>query len=88
MRPGEIFRRDGEACAVPCAEVLLSDRAAEIILDSGLMPLLSLPDRDVVRVGRFQSIADPSAPWRGDGILESDRDRRPVWLMDMGSRIR
>ena len=75
MRPGEIneveglpihiSRRGGEARVVPCAEVVLSDRAAEIILDGGLMPVLSLRDQDVVRLGRFQSIADPLAPLAG-----------------------
>ena len=75
MRPGEINEVGGlpihvsggaaRPRAVPCAEVLLSDRAAEIILDGGLMPLLSLRDQDVVRLGRFQSIADPSAPLAG-----------------------
>jgi type VI secretion system protein ImpC len=75
MRPGEIneveglpihiVRRGGEASVVPCAEVVLSDRAAEIILDGGLMPLLSLRDQDVVRLARFQSIADPLAPPAG-----------------------
>ena len=50
---------------MPCAEVVLSDRAAEIILDGGLMPLLSLRDQDVVRLARFQSIADPLAPLAG-----------------------
>jgi type VI secretion system protein ImpC len=75
MRPGEIneveglplhiSRRDGEAHALPCAEVLLSERAAETILACGLMPVLSLRDQDVVRLVRFQSIADPSAPLAG-----------------------
>ena len=50
---------------MPCAEVVLSDRAAEIILDGGLMPVLSLRDQDVVRLARFQSIADPLAPLAG-----------------------
>ncbi len=75
VRPGEIIEvgglpihissKDGVACVVPCAEVLLSERAAEIILDGGLMPMLSLRDQDVVRLGRFQSISHPLAPLAG-----------------------
>ena len=63
--PIHIDRRGGEASVVPCAEVYLSDLAAEMILDGGLMPLLSLREQDVVRLVRFRSIADPSAPLAG-----------------------
>ncbi len=75
LRPGEInevgglplhvIRGADEATALPCAEVLLSDRAAEIILDNGLMPVLTLRDQDVVHIGRFQSIAKPFTPLAG-----------------------
>lgn len=41
----------------PCAEVLLSVRAATEIIDRGLMPLLSMKDTDVARLGLFQSLA-------------------------------
>jgi type VI secretion system protein ImpC len=63
--PLHVYRRDGEPRVTPCAEVLLSDHAAEIILDGGLMPLLSLRDRDVIRLGRFQSIAELPTPLAG-----------------------
>jgi type VI secretion system protein ImpC len=66
--PLHTHHRDGRARNQPCAEALLSDRAAEILLDAGLMPLLSMKDRDVARLLRFQSIADPptqlAGPWR------------------------
>jgi type VI secretion system protein ImpC len=54
-----IYETEGESHIKPCAETLLTMRAAEIILEKGLMPLLSLRGRDTVRLGRFQSIADP-----------------------------
>ena len=57
--PIYVFKEDGERRVKPCAEVLLTLSAAEIILDRGLMPLLSFRDRDVVRLARFQSIRDP-----------------------------
>jgi hypothetical protein len=49
----------------PCAEVYLSDAAAETVLAQGIMLFLS--HRNAVRLARFQSIADrPQAlagPW-------------------------
>ena len=57
--PLHVFRSQGESRTKPCAEVLLTERAAEIILDRGLVPLLSFRDQDTVRVARFQSLADP-----------------------------
>ena len=69
MRPGttsEIDRlplhvsgRAGESVSTPCSEALLTEDAVEGILDAGLMPLVSFKDQDRVRLGRFQSIADP-----------------------------
>lgn len=57
--PLHVFTHEGESRIQPCAEVLLTERAADIILDRGLMPLLTLKDQDVIRLGRFQSIAEP-----------------------------
>lgn len=57
--PLHVYRCDSEAVAKPCAEFLLSERAAERLLESGLMPLVSFRDSDMARLLRFQSIADP-----------------------------
>lgn len=69
MRPGVcqdieglplyVYEKDGESLVKPCAEVLLTEQAAERILEEGLMPLVWFKDQDTVRVARFQSIADP-----------------------------
>ena len=52
----------------PCAEVYLSDIAAEAVLAQGIMPFLSHRYRNIVRLARFQSIAEPfqalAGPWR------------------------
>lgn len=68
--PAHTYDGDGEKCLQACAEVNLIDRAAEAILDAGLMPLLSHKHRNAVRVLRFQSIAKPaqalSGPWSPD----------------------
>lgn len=75
MRPGEIneisglpahvYRADGESHLKPCAEALLSEDAAEAILDRGLMPLVSVKGADAIRLVRFQSIAIPAAALAG-----------------------
>jgi type VI secretion system protein ImpC len=69
MRPGSIrevtglplhlVREGGETTALPAAEVWLTERAAERILDGGLMPFASRRDRDAAQLVRFQSMADP-----------------------------
>lgn len=65
--PLHVFTRQGQPEVKPPAEVFLSERAAEAIMEKGVMPLLSIKHRDVIRLARFQSIADPSAglagPW-------------------------
>jgi type VI secretion system protein ImpC len=57
--PLYIYQKEGESRVKPCAEVVLTERAAETILDKGLMPLLSFRNQDIIRLARFQSIADP-----------------------------
>jgi type VI secretion system protein ImpC len=57
--PLHVYLRDGGSESKPCAEALLTEDAAERILEEGLIPLVSFKDRDLVRVVRFQSIAHP-----------------------------
>lgn len=69
MRPGtvteidrlplHVYEKDGEPESKPCAEILLTEDAAERLLEQGLIPLVSFKNRDLVRVMRLQSIADP-----------------------------
>ena len=69
MRPGthsqidglplHVYEQNGESELKPCAEALLTEEAAQRILDNGLMPLVSLKGQDAVRIVRFQSIAEP-----------------------------
>ncbi len=63
--PLHVYKLQGESVMTPCAEVFLSHRAAEAILDKGFMPLLSFRDSDTVRLARFQSIADAAAALAG-----------------------
>lgn len=57
--PVYLYRKDGEPTLQPCAEALLTERAADAIMERGLMPLLTIKDSDRARLARFQSIADP-----------------------------
>lgn len=75
MRPGKyaeidrlpvhVYEAEGGKQAKPCAEVLLTDREIDWILDQGYMALASIRDRDAVRLVRFQSIAKPLARLSG-----------------------
>jgi type VI secretion system protein ImpC len=66
--PLHIHTGQGESVSRPCAELLLTERAAVTLLDTGLMPLAAFKDQDRVRLVRFQSIAKPlsrlAGPWR------------------------
>ena len=63
--PVHVYEADGEKHAKPCAEVLLTERDIDWILEQGYMALDSKRDRDVVRLVRFQSIAKPLAGLSG-----------------------
>jgi type VI secretion system protein ImpC len=66
--PALTYDDEGETRLLPCAEVLLSERAAEAILARGPMPFMSYRNRPTVRLARFQSLAEPptalAGPWR------------------------
>jgi type VI secretion system protein ImpC len=57
--PLHIYTEENEARAKPCAEVLMTQTAAEEMLQMGFMPLASIKDQPVIRLVRFQSFADP-----------------------------
>lgn len=61
--PVALYREEDETVSKPCAEVVLTDRAVEAILDRGLMPLVSPRDRPTIRVARFRSVT--GAPLAG-----------------------
>jgi type VI secretion system protein ImpC len=63
--PVHIYDCDGEKRTTPCAETFVTERAAEILINKGLMPVLSVKGRDAIHLPRFQSIADPPAPLAG-----------------------
>lgn len=63
--PFAVYEEDGEKVAKSCAEVLFTVKAAQALGDRGLMPLLWHKGTDLVRLGIFQSIAEPAAPLAG-----------------------
>jgi type VI secretion system protein ImpC len=60
-----IYTSDGERHVTPCAETILIERAMEVLISKGLMPILSIKGQDAVRLPRFQSIAEPLSPLAG-----------------------
>ena len=63
--PLHVYKENGDAVVKPCVEVVLTEKAAEKILDKGIMPLLSFRNQDIIRLARFQSVADPPANLSG-----------------------
>jgi len=65
--PAYIYQENGESKLLPCAEVCLSENTMVKILDQGLMPFISHRSSNIIRLARFQSLADPAAalagPW-------------------------
>jgi type VI secretion system ImpC/EvpB family protein len=59
--PAYTFERDGESQLQPAAERAITERDADTMLKSGLVPIASRRDRNAVVAVRFQSIADPPA---------------------------
>lgn len=75
MRPGEsqeieglplhVYKVEGETRIKPCAEVLMTLRVAEKIIEHGPMPLITIKDTGTVRLGMFQSLALPATNLKG-----------------------
>lgn len=63
--PMHVYQEDGEPVAKPCAEILMTEKEAEELLDAGFMPVASLKEQPAAMVVRFQSIAQPLAPLAG-----------------------
>jgi len=63
--PSHSYVDGGTPALTPSSEVAVSERTAETILARGLMPMVSFAQRNLVRVARFQSLADPPATLSG-----------------------
>ena len=84
MRPGthseidglplHVYQQDGDSELKPCAEALLTERAAGKMLENGLMPLVWLKGQDAVRLVRFQSMAEPLRRLKGVAEITNSRN--------------
>jgi type VI secretion system protein ImpC len=63
--PLHVYKAKDETVNKPCAEVLMTQTAAEAMMEQGVMPLASLKDQPAVRLIRFQSVADPPTALAG-----------------------
>jgi type VI secretion system protein ImpC len=63
--PLHIYTVEGEPRSKPCAEVLMTQTVAEEMLEKGFMPLASIKEQPVIRLVRFQSLADPPSALAG-----------------------
>ena len=63
--PLHVFRKDGETVYQSCAQVQLSQNAAEKLAEYGLMPIVSFKNMDQIRLVRFQSIGNRARTLKG-----------------------
>jgi type VI secretion system protein ImpC len=63
--PAHTVRRDGQPHMQACAEAFLSERAGTVLLERGLIPLLSFKNRNAARLLRSQSISQPARALSG-----------------------
>ncbi len=56
--PMYIYKDVGQSEMMPCAETRLSDRAAQAILDSGIIPVVSHRNQNIVAVPRLRLLGD------------------------------
>ncbi len=63
--PAHVYKSNGDTELKPCAEVLLTEEAAVLLMDEGFIPLASIKGADRVRVVSFQSFAKPATPLAG-----------------------
>lgn len=63
--PLHMFKKDGQTVYQPCAEVQLTQNAAERLAEYGIMPIVSFKNMDQIRLTRFQSISEPTTSLKG-----------------------
>lgn len=63
--PLHVYKEQGESKIKPCAEILFTEQAVDVILEKGIMPLISYKNQDIIRLARLQSISDPATNLAG-----------------------
>jgi predicted component of type VI protein secretion system len=62
--PLYIYQEEGTAMTKPWAEVLLSERLVEALEETGLVPLVSYRDIEMVVLPCIQTLGEPRSPLR------------------------
>lgn len=63
--PLHMYKEDGQTVYQSCAEVQLSQNAAEELMEHGVMPIVSFKNMDRIRLARFQSVSEPVTVLKG-----------------------
>lgn len=63
--PIHLYQDENETKAKPCIEIVLTDSNYEMLIEQGLMPIVSFLNSDKLRLGNFQSIAFPASTLKG-----------------------
>jgi type VI secretion system protein ImpC len=71
--PAYSYEQDGERELQACAESYLGETAGQLLLNAGLMPVLSHRHANAVTVMRFQSVAEPAQGLAGLVAAQSSR---------------
>jgi hypothetical protein len=82
----------GDQVALPCTERRVTIDGAETVVARGIMPVLAVRGRDVLRIGSFQSLAgtEIAGPWSGNThvVAQAAAGKGPTLSMDIGSPAR
>ena len=63
--PVHMYKSGGETVYKPCAEIQMTDRGVEMLMEFGLTPLVSYRAMDKIKIARHQSVADPVTALKG-----------------------
>ena len=63
--PVHMYKSNGETIYKPCAEIQMTDKGVNKLMEFGLTPLVSYRAMDKIKIARHQSIADPVTALRG-----------------------
>ena len=63
--PVHMYKSEGETVYNPCAEIQMTEKGVEKLMEFGLTPLVSYRAMDKIKIARHQSIADPITGLRG-----------------------
>lgn len=66
--PSHLYQDDEEVKTKPCTEIVMTQSNCEKLINQGLITLISFRNDDKIRLGRFQSIAQPFSVLQGKWI--------------------